>query len=83
MDVTTNELEAFPGPLCRVNLADGRVLASKRGRSQVYRFGDRMQQRGFLQLPAIVAPGQYRIVVGISGMQQEIALASQPLQVIR
>ena len=27
MDVTTNELEAFPGPLCRVNLADGRVLA--------------------------------------------------------
>ncbi|MEO0424968.1 MAG: hypothetical protein AAF184_21715, partial [Pseudomonadota bacterium] len=84
LDIMHNRKDTVRVPFeVSLQTADGRVLASKRSRSQVYRFGDRVQQRGFLELPSIVAPGQYRVVVGINGMQQEIALASQPLRIVR
>ncbi|MEM9384454.1 MAG: hypothetical protein AAGA68_05290 [Pseudomonadota bacterium] len=84
LDIMHNRKDTVRVPFeVSLQTADGRVLASKRSRAQVYRFGDRVQQRGFLELPAIVVPGQYRVVVGINGMQQEIALASQPLRIIR
>jgi len=63
--------------------AAGDVVASQVSRPHRFRFGDELRQQGYFTLPASLPQGDYRLVVQIDQMKQDVALASQPLRIIR
>jgi hypothetical protein len=63
--------------------AAGDVVASQTSRPYRFLFGEELHHQGAFALPASLPQGDYRLVVQIDQMQQDVALASQPLRIIR
>lgn len=62
---------------------DGALLVSTATSPQTFHPGDELHRSIALRIPADARPGLYRIVVGVSGMEQGIAWAERVVRVAR
>lgn len=62
--------------------AAGDLVASTRSEELTFEFGDRINFEGMVEIPADIAPGEYKMVVGINEMLQGIARREKSFTIV-
>lgn len=68
--------------LLRVVAADGTIVLGRQTPPLTIRYGDEIRRTLEVPLPRDLAPGTYRFLVGVAGMQQELATRSVEFEVV-